>query len=250
MPTLYGIPSWASGINYSKFDMVCDANSAGPAGATWYATQDNIGQNPTGLFIYALTNYTRENDIVTVNFTKTGNAPNFAAGSLISVTGGFNGLGYTGMVINGGAGFVQYINYGNPVATAINFTGTFIQTVLNPAWTTGFFFIPTYSSKIAVENKVINTQLGDLYEQRMPAGLNTVAKNWSMTFQSRGDKETKAISNFVEDAGGVRPFPILIPVTALENQPNQKYKAPSFEVTPDSYGLFTTTVLATRVYDL
>lgn len=247
MPSQFTFPPWNAAVNYSKFD-IAQAASAGPF---HYSLQDNnLGNNPSGLFIYGLTNYTRENNIVTVNFTKTGSGPNFTAGSLISMTGGFQDLTYTGMVIEGGAGYVKYLNVGWPVNSPVSFTGQFIRSVMSPAWTSGFFFNPTYSSKINVENKTVVASFGDLYQQRMSAGLNTATKAWTMVFQSRSDKEMQAIVNYIEDAAGVRAFPILIPVSALENQPNQKYTSVTVDYAPESFGLNTINVAINRVYDI
>lgn len=249
MSTQYYFPPFNAGIQYSQYDVFYDYY-IGPNIVYGYATQPSLGQNPNGFFYFPITAYSRVDDVVTVSFTQTGNMANFAAGSQIMVTGvsANTSLNYTGMVIAGGSGYVTYINPGwsqtdNAITVgAIN--------CYNPAWTSGFLFIPSYSSKADVANKAIVAKLGDSYEQRMPQALNTYDKTWNMVFATRTDRETRAIINYIEDSAGVRPFPVVIPVGKLENQPNQKYVGDAVSYTDDSYNVNTVTATIRRVYDL
>lgn len=249
MASQFYFPPYSSVIQWSKFDVFYDTYN-GSNLVYGYATQDNIGQNPNGVFNFAISGYSRVNDVTTLTFRQTGNCGLFQPGSLIRVTGvsANSSVNYTGMVIAGGSGTCSYINPGwaqtdNAIVVgAINCP--------NPCWTTGWFFIPTYSSKIETKNTPFVTKLGDGYEQRAPNGLNTFSQNYSMVFQQRSDKEARAIMNFVEDAGGVRAFQVVMPVAAFNNQPLQKWVADDVSVTPASYSLNDINVSVRRVFDL
>lgn len=249
MASQFYFPPYNQFVQFHKFDVIYDY-LIGPNLVYGYATQDSFGQSPSGVYNFAITAYRRENDITTVSFNQTGNVAIMQPGSLVRITGvGANSsINYTGMVIAGGSGTLQFLNPGwdqtdNAITTgAINCP--------NPAWTTGFYFIPTYSTKADIKNNPYVSKLGEGYEQRMPAGLNTYEKTYSMVFQQRSDKETRALINFTEDTAGARAFQIVMPLAAYENQPLQKYVADSISATPDSYGLNTVNLTVRRVFDL
>ncbi len=249
MASQFYFPPYNPNVQYRKFDVFYDYYIGGNL-VYGYATQDSFGQAPSGLYNFAITAYRRENDVTTLTFNQTGNVANFQPGSLIRVTGvGANtSVNYTGMIIDGGSGTLKFINPGWD-QTDLGITTGAIN-CNNPAWTTGFYFIPTYSTKIDIANKPYVAKLGEGYEQRMSAGLNTYEKTYNMVFQQRSDKEARALINFVEDTAGVRAFQTVIPVAAFENQPLQKYVADSIGVTPDSYGLNTIQATVRRVFDL
>lgn len=249
MASQYYFPPYNAVIQYSKFDVFYDAYN-GTNLVYGYATQDNIGQNPNGIFNFPITAYSRIGDVTTLTFTQTGSCGKFQAGSLIRVTGvsANSSVNYTGMCIDGGSGTLSYLNPG--WAQTDNAISVGAINCPNPNWTSGFFFIPTYSTKIDIANKPFVAKLGDGYEQRSPPGLNTYEKTYNMVFQQRSNGEARAITNYVEDAAGVRCFPIVIPVAAFENQPNQKYVADNIGITTDSYGLNTINATVRRVFDL
>lgn len=251
MSVQYYIPPHNSTVNYKKFDPVLNVfvnNTTYPT-PYYFATQDNIGQVPFAVFNFPLTTYNRSDDVTVLTFNQTGNVPNIVTGSIIKITGVMADptVNYTGMAIEGGSGGCKFINPGWPASVSLSTGAINCQ---NPAFTTGFFFIPTYSSKIPTENKVISAKFGDGYEQRTSAGLNTFSQSCRMVFQSRSNREMKAIMTFVQDRAGVYPFEILIPDQFINNQPNQKYVSPSAEETPVSYGLFDVNVTMNRVFDL
>ncbi len=249
MASQFYFPPYNSTVQYRKFDVFYDAYN-GANLVYGYATQDSLGQHPNGVYNFAITAYRRENDITTLTFSQTGNVARMQPGSLIRVTGvsANSSVNYTGMVIDGGSGTLKFINPGwdqtdNAITVgAINCP--------NPAFTSGFFFIPTYSTKLEVKNTAFTAKLGDGYEQRMPNGLNTYDKTYSMIFQQRSDKEARAIINFVEATAGATAFQIVMPLATYENQPLQKYVAESVSASPDSFGLNTIQVPIRRVFDL
>lgn len=250
MASQYYLPPWNANIAYKKFDVFYDYYIGGNL-VYGYATQDNVGQHPSGIYTFNVTAYSRVEDVTTLSFTQTGAAmASVQAGSLIRVRGltANTSVEYTGMCIGGGSGYAQYINPGWSQTDNAVVAGT--VNLNNPAFTTGFFFIPTYSTKIDTKNKPIVAKLGDSYEQRSPQSLNTFDQTYSMVFQQRSDKEARAITNYVEDAAGVRCFPIVIPVAAFSNQPNQKFVADDVSVVPASYSLNDVQVSVRRVFDL
>lgn len=249
MSSQYYFPPYNSSVQFHKFDVIYDYLIGGNL-VYGYATQDSFGQSPSGVYNFPITAYSRINDITTVSFGQTGTVANMQPGSLVRITGvaANTSVNYTGMVIAGGSGTLQFLNPGwdqtdNAIVVgAINCP--------NPAWTTGFYWIPTYSTKLDVKNTPFIAKLGDGYEQRSPNGLNTYDKTYSMVFQQRSDKETRSIINFVESTAGANAFQIVMPLAAYENQPLQKYVADSVSASPDSYGLNTVQVAIRKVFDL
>lgn len=243
MSTQYYFPPYNASVAWKKFDVVYD-------GSYLYATQDTTigGANsaPALQISYTVSGYKREDDVTTLYFTQTGNVCNFQRGSIVKAAGLTNSTcNYTGMALDGGPSTVSYINPGWPQGVTSS-AGTLSGP--NPAWSSGFFFSPTYTTKIGTENQAIVTQLGG-YSQRMSQGLNTFNQNISMVFQNRSDREARAIMTFVQDKGGVSAFEIMLPNALLNNQPNQKYISPSVDVSPVAFGLNDISVPVVRVFD-
>lgn len=244
MSTQFYFPPYNSSIEWKKFDVIYD-------GAYKYAVADQpvggANGSPTLEAVYTVTSYSRQDDVATVNFTQTGNVINIQRGSIVRVAGlGNASVNYTGMALDGVSGSISYINPGWPEGTTAS-AGTVRCT--GPAWTSGFFFSPTYTSKIGTENQAIVTQLGGGYSQRMNQGLNTFNQNVQMMFQNRSDREVRAITTFIQDKGGVNSFEVMIPNAFLNNQPNQKWISPSVEATPVAYNLNDIVVPIGRVFD-
>ncbi len=250
MSSQYYFAPYNHNLFYTKFSTVYgiyDGNT-NPS-PYFYATQDvPVGDySPSGFYRFNITAYSRNEDVTTLTYSHTGGLP-FAAGSIIKVSGvsANTTVNFTGMVLNGGSGSLSFVNPGWSQAQSC---GGAIE-CLSPGWTTGFFFQPTYSTKIGTQTNAVSTQLGDGYQQRQPMGVNTFTQSWNLVYQNRGKREMQAIQNFVEDHAGAYSFEMLIPDQALTNQPNQKYVAASAEVTPVSFGLYDITVPVTRVFDL
>lgn len=250
MATQFFFPYWNVNVQYEQFDVVKgtyidDLNY-------YYATQDNIGHSPSGIYSYNTIAFSRKDSLITAYYTLTGAAINFAPGSLVTVLGGIVG-GYTGMVTDVGlygstSGYIKFIQGG--WNESFNATAGTIVTSLSPAWTTGFFFIPSYSTSIDIKQNIVEAKLGDGYSQRSANGLNNNMASWSLNFEGRSDKEAAAIQNFVEDHQGVYPFTLMLPVSKLVNRPELKYVTKGFKSDTNSFGLNNVNVQVEQVFDL
>jgi len=65
-------------------------------------------------------------------------------------------------------------------------------------WTQEFFFKPGYNASATFEGKNNRADFGDGYFSLMPKSTNNIHANFSLSFNGRNDKETRAISNFLE----------------------------------------------------
>lgn len=249
MPSQYYFPPFNPNVTFNKWDVVQGDGVRSSDLTYYYSLKDgNLGVTPTGRFNIPITSYTRSEDVVTLTFNQAGQ-PAFYPGSIIYVTGMSNtSVNFTGMISAAGSGFVSYTNPGWP-DTAVTSIGA-ISGRLNPSWTTGFAFIPAYQTKSDINNTTITAKLGDGYEQRQPNGLNSYSQSFNFVYTSRPNKEVRAATNFIQNMAGAYAFEVLYPVSALANQPNLKYKAPSISYSTDSYGLVSYTVNLERVFDL
>lgn len=245
MATNYNITPFNAVVNYKKFDVIYE--SAGVY-RYHYATQDTVGYGPTAVFNYAVASYSREDDAATLYYTYTGAGPRFSIGSIVRVTGMNNtSFNYTGMVIDAGSGWVKYLNAGWPESAtasvgAINCT--------NPAWTTGFYFTPSYTTAMETIQRTISAQFGDGYSQRQRNGLNNNVQTWTLSFNDRSDLEAKAILNYVESHDAASALRILIPINKFNNNPSLKYVLSSPKLSTNSWNLNNVSVTATQVFDI
>jgi phage-related protein len=153
---------------------------------------------------------------------------------------------YTGMAIGGASGYCAFINPG--FAATVGAAGT--VSMRNPAWSTGFFAVPTYTTKLPTQNTAITTQLGDGYEQRMPRAVNTFQQEPVWVYSNIDRRQMKAIVHFAQTTAGVQPFEVLMPDQYLNNQPKQKYVATSVDVEPTSYQRYNISLSLRRVFDV
>ena len=65
-------------------------------------------------------------------------------------------------------------------------------------WTQEFFSKPGYNATATFEGKNYRTDFGDGYFSLMPKSTNNIHANFNLSFGGRNDKETRAISNFLE----------------------------------------------------
>lgn len=65
-------------------------------------------------------------------------------------------------------------------------------------WTQEFFFKPGYNASATFEGKNNRIDFGDGYFSLMPKSSNSIHANFNLTFDGRNNKETRAISNFLE----------------------------------------------------
>lgn len=251
------IQPWIATVPYSMYEVTQGFTITGGTyynPALYFSTIDNnVGNYPSGSFIYAINSYSRTNDVATVNFTYTGALPNFARGSIYAITGLPDvNMNATGMVLNAGANagnslFVQIINPG-PYTLATSTTLGAIN-VPEPSWTTGFFWTPSYTTQLEIQQAVIKAQFESTYVQRSSAGIASNMAIWSLNFSDRSDKEAKGILAFVQNMAAVYSCPILIPTSSLFNNPNVKYVLANPKTNEKSYNINDLSVTATQVYE-
>jgi len=232
--------AYSSIFLYNKYDIVRASNS-NPT--LYFSTMDlNSGYIPLHKPSYTASFFGRQDNLGTLYFSSTGLFPDFQRGSLIET------VDYTGMVLNAGSGFVQFLSPGvNSLPSAVAWT---INGLMNPAWTTGFNFLPSYSTSLENTSQVIEAQLGDGYSQRARVSLNNNINMWKLAFQGRSDKETLAIQTFIEEKGGVDLFQLLMPVGRLTNNPSLKYISKSFSYSTQSYNINDASVDVVQVFDI
>lgn len=68
-----------------------------------------------------------------------------------------------------------------------------------------FTWIANYGASNEVKPKVLKSQFGDGYEQRVGDGLNTLPRSWSLTFTDI-ESEIDTIEDFLITQGGVASF--------------------------------------------
>lgn len=250
------VQNWFSGVTYPIYEITAGINTGNisfPGPMYWSTIDNNTNHNPSGQFVYAISSYSRSADIATVNFTYTGNQPNFARGSLYAITGLPDvNMNATGMVLNTGpnGGTSLYIQFINP-GPVTNTTNTSLGAVNSPepAWTTGFFWTPTYSTQIQLDQAVITTRFEPTYEQRSPQGVASNSTTWNLNFNDRLDEEVKGMLAFVQNMAGSYSTPILIPPSRLFNNPNIKYVLGNMRVNTKSYQLSDVSITARQVFE-
>ncbi len=246
--TQFYFPPYNSNVTFNKWDVV-QGDGVRSADLTYYYSliNNNLGNLPTGRYNIPVTSYTRSEDVATLFFTQ-GSQPVFNVGSIISVTGMANvSLAYTGMLTAAGAGWVSYTNGGWPDGASTSIGA--ITTQLNPAWTTGFAFIPAYQTKADSNNKTITAQLGDGYSQRSPNGINAYDQTFSFVYTSRSLKEIRAMMNFVQYTAGSIAVQVLYPLASLDNQPSHRFTLSNMSYTNDSFGLVSAQLTLQRQFD-
>lgn len=243
-------PPFNAFITYDIYDVV-QGVSATDSNFYYSTIPNNFGNSPSGNFTFAITNYSRAGDITTITYTSTGNAPPFGRGSIVAVAGVSvnTSVNYTGMIIQGGSGTFSFVNPGWAQTQAVP-TGT-VTTRVNPAWTTGCYWTPGYSSPIDTQQSVITAAFEPGYEQRQLASINSNIDQWSIIYADRSSREARAIKNFFQSKGGASNFEMMIPDPMFHNQPNQKFvTTTNARILPKSYNINDVSVTVKRVFDL
>lgn len=250
------VQAWYPTVSYGMYGVTQGINTGvgNSYGAMYWSTIDsNSGLHPSGSFIYAATSYSRADDLATVTIATTGTAPTFARGSLYAITGAVDTvLNATGMILNvvgGGAGstVLQFINPGPEVATTALTIGAL--NAPQPAWTTGFFWSPTYSSQWDTQQAVISAQFEPMYSQRSPQGIDANTTTWGLNFDNRTNREIKGMAAFIQNLQGVYSTPILMPPSVLFNNPTLKYLLTGPKVNTKSFNQNDATVAAKQVFE-
>ncbi len=243
---------WNAGYTYAKWDFIFDSSTFAIPYYFYSTTDNNVGASPAhalGPTCFVPTTSTRTENVVRISFTQTG-TESFQQGSIIVVADSSPdpSINYTGTCLAGGSGYADYLNPGLNVTNVIS-AGK-VQAPIHPYWTTGFYWLPTYSTEVDNDMQVINTKLGDGYSQRMNPVINSNSLNWNLVFTERTNKETMAMLNFLQNYGGATPFVINLPVGGVYNTPNLKYISQSAKQSFTSYGLQAVTVPVTQVFDI
>ena len=91
-----------------------------------------------------------------------------------------------------------------------------------------FTWTPSFDSTESSQPKVLETELGDGYSQRVRMGLNSDAKTWDLQFDHRTDTERNEIRAFLEARGGAESFDW----TTLYGQTGRKWICKEWSITP------------------
>ncbi len=240
-------------VQYQKWDVI-QGTGAGDT-RYFYATIDNSGANPAASFFYAPSQLTRQDDIVTMSFTQTGTTF-FQPGSIVVISGltpNYAGnppnYHYTGICIDAGSGYVKYLSPGWYDVAGLGATGC-VMAPIHPAWTTGFYWVPSYSTDVSHGQIVVETALGEGYSQRFSPVINSNSFAWNLIFNERTDKESRALAVFVQDHNGVVPFVINFPVSKLYNLNGLKYLGKGLRQGLSSNNLNNTQFTAQQVFDI
>lgn len=246
--TTYSFFTYNSNYSYDQYDVI-QGTTASDTRFFYSTVAANVGAYPLSYFSYAATSTTRTSDeVMRVSFTQTGTAY-FRQGSMVTIQGVVpdSTANYTGVALAGGAGYVDILSAGL-TSTNVATNGQVIAPI-HPNWTTGFCFVPGFSTTVDNKQTVISTQLGDNYSQRMNTAVNSNSLAWNLVFENIPNKQTRAISNFLQDKCGVIPFVIDFPVGTLFNRAGLKYVAGEPKTAMVSHGNNTLSVPIRQVFD-
>ncbi len=238
---------WNTNYNYAKWDVAYGAT----AGDTryFYATTASFGADPRAQFVFSPTQTSRTSNVMRVSFNQTGTIY-LQQGSVVVVSGisPDSSANYTGLALAGGAGYVDFLNPGLDTTNAVLAGG--VTAPIHPYWTTGFYWIPSWSTEATNNVAVVEAKLGEGYSQRMNPVINSNSLSWNLVFAERTDKETMGMLTFLQVAGGATPFYLNFPIGNIFNQANLKYTAGAPKTSLSSFGLNQTAFSATQVFDI
>jgi phage-related protein len=245
-PTNYSPQVWDASKTYQKNDIVNGVPSS-PNLSYFYSTLDgaNLNQNPLNNWTLSTSSYSRSDGLVTLNASSS-ISPTLSKGSYVVITGG-SGLNYTGYLIDGGPNWAKYANVG---VDQTGVSSASISSDLNPAWTSGFGWIPSYGTNLDTNFSKITASFGDGYSQRMRNGINTNKSTKSLVFENVTSREVVAIDNYIQDKGGVDPIRINLGDGILGQNTSVKYTLDEPKISTKSYNVNTLTVNATQVFDV
>ena len=69
-----------------------------------------------------------------------------------------------------------------------------------------FTFTPSFTASLEEQPIIRRVKFGEGYEQRLPYGLNTQPKKWSLQFLNRTDTERNNILTFLRARGAAESF--------------------------------------------
>ena len=246
--TTYSFFTYNGNYTYDKWDVVQGATASDTR--FFYSTVgSNVGAYPLSRFIYAATSTTRTSEeVMRISFTQTGTAY-FRQGSVVTIQGVVpdSTANYTGVALAGGSGYVDILSAGL-TSTNVATNGQVVAPI-HPNWSSGFFWLPSFSSNVQNKQSVISSSLGDNYSQRMNTAINSNSLVWELVFENRTDKETRSLANFLQDKCGVIPFVMDFPVGKLFNRAGLKYINGEPKIGLNSYGIETMSFVAQQIFD-
>ncbi len=77
-----------------------------------------------------------------------------------------------------------------------------------------FTYIADNGAQLSVKPRVLESNFGDGYSQRVGDGINIRNRKWSLSFNSRTDAEIAPIISFLETQNGISSFDWLPPYGA------------------------------------
>jgi phage-related protein len=250
--TTFSFFTYNNAYSYDKWDVLYGAGSAYTTAYFYSTVAANLNAHPLERFYYVPTQTTRLSDeVMRVSFTQTGTAT-FRQGSMVLISGVVpdGSANYTGVALGGGAGYVDFLCAGLTTTNGVTAGRGGVVAPLHPNWTTGFWWIPGYTTDLTSKQLVVNTPLGDGYSQRFNPVINSNSLAWGLVFDNRTDKEARSLLNFLQDKGGATPFVMPFPVGKLTNRSDLKYIAGEPQLSLSAFGLNSVTVPVQQVFDL
>jgi len=108
-----------------------------------------------------------------------------------------------------------------------------------------FTWTPSFGSPESSEPRVLETELGDGYSQRVAMGLNSDPKNWDLRFDHRTNAERDEIRAFLEARKGVESFGW----TTLWGQTGRKWICKQWRIDPTSHNNNQITATFKQVFE-
>lgn len=244
----YSFPDWQANYPYTKWDVV---QGATPTDSRFFFSlvDNNTNTGPLAYFSYTPTSSSRDGNVNRLYFTQTGTTY-FQPGSVVQIMdiAPDSTTTYSGVCLAAGPGYVDYLNPGLSVSNGI-VAGSVVAPI-HPYWTTGFAWLPSWTAEVNHNQLVLQANMGEGYSQRQNPCINSNSLRWTMSFDSRTDKEATALLVFLQDKGGVGFFNMPFPIGSLYNVPTLKYIAGPARHRLDSYGLNTVSFETSQVFDL
>lgn len=106
-----------------------------------------------------------------------------------------------------------------------------------------FTIAPDFSSQLSEEPRVLQTQFGDGYRQRVGDGINIRPQVWQLTFSARTGTERDTLLTFLRGENGITSFDWTPPGGSAG-----KYICASWSYTPDNAATNTITATFQQVF--
>ncbi len=244
----YSFTYWHANYAYNKWDVAQGATST-DSRLFYCLTDYNVNTGPLARFVYTPTSAVRTDDVNRMYFTQTGTTY-FQPGSIVEISdiGPDQTTTYSGVCLAAGPGYVDYLNPGLSVSNGV-LAGS-VAAPIHPYWTTGFAWLPAWTTEVSHNQLVLQANMGEAYSQRQNPCINANSLNWKLVFTERTDKEARALMVFLQSMAGVGYFNLPFPVGNLYNNPNLKFTNGPASHSLSSYGLNNVSVSVQQVFDL